>query len=73
MPETPEKLKVSYSKKSALWMTAGIVLFLCVCNFLKIKFFEELENKTIDFRFSVRGERNPRKLPSGFWPWTRKA
>ena len=60
MPDMPvREVKVNYSKKTSLWMTAGIVFFLCACNFLKIDFFEELENKTIDFRFSVRGQRQP--------------
>ncbi len=83
MAETPREIKVSYSKKSALWMTAVIALFLCVCNFLKLDFFEELEYKTIDFRFSVRGERKPEApirilavdekslREVGQWPWPR--
>lgn len=84
MPDMPvREVKVNYSKKTSLWMTAGIVFFLCACNFLKIDFFEELENKTIDFRFSVRGERQPdapirilaideKSLGEiGQWPWPR--
>jgi adenylate cyclase len=83
MPETPREIKVSYSKKSALWMTAGIVLFLCLCNFFKIQFFQSLENKTIDFRFGIRGSRLPEApirilaidekslREVGQWPWPR--
>ena len=59
MPEIAREIKVSYSKKTALWMTAGIAFFLCLCNFFKVQFFQSLENKSIDFRFNVRGTRLP--------------
>jgi len=77
------EIKVSYSKKKSLWMTVGVILFLCLCYYRNIGFFDDLENKTIDMRFKVRGPREM-KAPIrvlavdekslqeiGQWPWPR--
>ncbi|SRR5579871_1477110 len=84
MPETPAKeVKVHYSKKTAFWMAFGIAFFLVVCDQLNVQLFQSLENKTIDFRFRVRGTRIPqapikeiavddKSLEEvGQWPWPR--
>ncbi|HJT24124.1 MAG TPA: CHASE2 domain-containing protein, partial [bacterium] len=84
MPEPPVKeVKVHYSKKTAFWISLGIIFFLVACDQLNVQFFQSLENKTIDFRFNVRGTRTPRapiKLIAvddkslkeiGQWPWPR--
>ena len=84
MPEPQAKeVKVHYSKKTAFWISLGIIFFLVICDQLNIQFFQSLENKTIDFRFNVRGTRAP-KAPVklivvddkslkeiGQWPWPR--
>jgi len=84
MPETPAKeVKVHYSKKTAFWMAAGIAFFLVVCDQFNVQLFQALENKTIDFRFNVRGTRAPQAPVKeiavddkslrevGQWPWPR--
>lgn len=84
MPEPQVKeVKVHYSKKTAFWMSLGVILFLFACDQLNVQLFQSLENKTIDFRFNVRGTRAPRapvKLimvddkslkEVGQWPWPR--
>jgi adenylate cyclase len=84
MPETQAKeIKVHYHKSTAFWMTATISLILCFSDFANVRFFQDLENKTIDFRFSVRGTRLPEApvrilavdekslREVGQWPWPR--
>ncbi len=84
MPETPAKeVKVQYSKKTSFFMALGAILFLFACDQLDVHLFESLENKTIDFRFNMRGARTPaapvkiiaideKSLKEvGQWPWPR--
>ena len=85
MPEAaqPKEVKVRYRKSISLWMSIGIILFLLLCNLFNVNFFQDLENKTIDLRFFLRGERAPaapvhiiavdeKSLREvGQWPWPR--
>lgn len=84
MPESEAKeIKVRYRKTIAFWMTFGVVFLLFICDVFKNKTFQALENKSIDFRFVLRGVRTP-KAPIkilavdeqslkeiGQWPWPR--
>ncbi len=82
MTDTPT-LRVRYSKKTAFWMTAAVVLALFVASLFQVRFLQSLENKTIDLRFELRGPRRPeapvciaaideKSLQEiGRWPWSR--
>ncbi len=81
-PQTKE-VKVLYRRSTALWLTLGVILFLSLCNALNLSFFQAIENKSIDFRFGVRGFRKPQApvrilavdekslREVGQWPWPR--
>src|SRR5512145_1861673 len=69
--------------KTGIFIALGIALALTLLHFLNFRFFEVLENKTLDLRFTVRGsvkpgpetviaaidEKSINKL--GRWPWPR--
>src|SRR5258708_675117 len=81
-PQTKE-IKVHYRKSVAFWMIVGVVLLLLFSNFLNVNIIQDIENKSIDFRFGVRGPRTPaapvyivavddKSLEEvGRWPWPR--
>src|SRR5258708_6320361 len=81
-PQTKE-IKVHYRKSTAFWMGAGVVFLLLFSNFLNVNIIQDIENKSIDFRFGVRGPRTPeapvyivavddKSLEEvGRWPWPR--
>jgi adenylate cyclase len=85
MPEAPQprEIKVNYKKSTSFWMTAGIVIVLFMANFLGVNFLQNFESKTIDLRFTLRGQRPPQApirivaidekslKEVGQWPWPR--
>ncbi len=84
MPEIQAKeIKVNYKKSTSFWMAFGVILLLFAFENRDLQFFVLLENKTIDFRFTLRGSRVPQapiKLITvdekslkeiGQWPWPR--
>ncbi|HET9869762.1 MAG TPA: CHASE2 domain-containing protein, partial [bacterium] len=82
-PPPPKEIKVHYRKRTALWMTAGVVFALWVFCLFNTSLFQQFESKTIDFRFGVRGARAPQApvriiaidekslKEVGQWPWPR--
>ncbi len=86
MPEAQAReVKVHYRRSTSLWLTLGVILLLSACNLFNnhIPLFQALENKSIDFRFAVRGYRTPQApikvlavdeqslREVGQWPWPR--
>src|SRR5258708_1554476 len=84
MPEAQAKeIKVKYRKSISFWMALWVIFLLSLCSIFNIRLFQELESKTIDFRFSVRGTRLPEApirilavdekslREIGQWPWPR--
>jgi len=81
MPEASEKKLIRYDTKIALWATVAIIVFVFILNAFNVLL--QIENQTIDFRFSVRGARAPQapiKIIAideksireiGQWPWAR--
>src|ERR1039458_474909 len=84
MPEPQAKeIKVHYRKSVAFWMSVGVILLLLFSNMVNFNLIQDIENKTIDFRFGVRGPRKPEApiyiiavdekslREVGRWPWPR--
>ncbi len=69
--------------RTGIFIALGVALALTLLHFLNFRFFEVLENKTLDLRFTIRGavkpgpetmiaaidEKSINKL--GRWPWPR--
>src|SRR5579872_2162359 len=82
VPQVKE-IKVHYRKSVSFWMSVGVILLLLISSFLNFNLIQDIENKTIDFRFGVRGPRTPEApiyiiavdekslREIGRWPWPR--
>jgi adenylate cyclase len=82
-PPAAREIKVHYRKRTALYMMGGVVAVLSLFCLFNSSLFQQIESKTVDFRFSVRGARAPeapvriiaideKSLKEvGQWPWPR--
>ncbi len=82
MADTPQ-VRIRYDRKAALLMAGAVVLALVAASFLNIRILQSLENKAVDLRFELRGQRVPeapvciaaideKSLQEvGRWPWSR--
>jgi adenylate cyclase len=82
-PPTPREIKVHYRTKTSLLMVGGVILLMVLFNIFNPSLFQQIESKTIDFRFAARGAREPQApvriiaidekslKEVGQWPWPR--